>query len=234
MRIALLEDDLDQSTILKAWINEIGHDCTVFNAGKVFLRELKRSSFDLLILDWMLPDVQGIEVLDWVRKNLDWKVPIIFITIKDNEEDIIAALNAGADDYMAKPVKKGELSARLNALLRRFHPDLNKEKDTVYGAYKIIYDNSMIYINDELIELTQKEFELMVFLLNNIGKIISRGHILESVWGASADLNTRTVDTHISRIRTKLSLKGEYGLFLRAVYQHGYRLERLDIDAKHF
>ncbi len=226
MRIALLEDDLDQAALIKAWIVEAGHVCAVFNQGKLLIRELNRDTFDLVILDWMLPDIDGIDVLKWARKSLNWPVPVLFVTAKDNETDVIMALDAGADDYMAKPIKKGELLARLNALLRRTHPVSLYTDELKYGAYTIIPSNNSICIKDTPIEVTQKEFELMLFLFKNAGRIISRGYILERVWGAASNLNTRTVDTHVSRIRAKLFLRGEYGWFLRSIYQHGYRLER--------
>ncbi len=230
MRIAFLEDDHEQSALIEAWLKEAGHDCQVFDKGKNLLRVLGRESFDLLILDWMLPDISGFDVLLWVRKQITDPLPVLFITAKDEEKDVVAALNAGADDYMAKPIKQGELLARINALARRFLVPAQKDGKVVFGEYTLYPALKLVEFQDEKLELTAKEFDLVYFLFRHEGRIISRGHILESVWGATSELNTRTVDTHISRIRTKLMLKGKHGWLLHSVYQHGYRLEKTPED----
>ncbi len=231
MRIAFLEDDKDQADLIEEWIKQAGHDCNVFSKGKTLIRELSRDSYDLLILDWMLPDIDGVQVLRWVREHIDWPLPVLFVTARDAEEDVVTALDAGADDYMSKPIKRAELMARINAVARRAHQAVAESGEVSFPPYRFILSTRTIQINDQSLEATQKEFDLAYFLFRNIGRVMARAHILESVWGASGDLNTRTVDTHVSRIRTKLSLKGDHGWYLRSVYQHGYRLEHLDDGA---
>ena len=227
MRIALLEDDEQQAGLMELWLHSAAHTCQTYPTGKAFIKGVSHDSFDLLILDWNLPDMTGDEVLAWVRQRVDWPVPVMFVTARDSEEDIVHALEKGADDYMIKPVKRMELLARITALSRRLQSAPDKDRIEI-GNLVLDMMNRAITCSGQAVELTGKEFELAHFLIKNTGRILSRGHILESVWGRAADLNTRTVDTHISRIRKKLDLNTERGWRLSAVYQHGYRLERLD------
>jgi DNA-binding response OmpR family regulator len=182
--------------------------------------------FDLLILDWLLPDLNGDKVLLWVREHYGNDIPVIFVTSMDSESDIVYALETGADDYLVKPVKPLELLARITALGRRSGIDVEPRGKTSIGNFDIEDTSQTIYSNGDPVSLTQKEFELSSYLLHNVGRLVSRDHLLESVWKRSPKVNTRTIDTHISRIRNKLNLNIENGWNLKAVYQHGYRLER--------
>lgn len=226
MFIALLEDDTDQSDLVSAWLEDAGNKCTVFSSGKEITRSLLRESYDLLILDWLVPDMNGLEVLEWARDTLEWRIPILFITQRDAEEDVVQALQGGADDYMAKPVKRAEMLARIQSISRRTQGVSNNEDVLEFLPYTLQRSTRSIKINDEPVEVTRKEFELTMFLFKNAGRILSRGYILETVWGRSAEVNTRTVDTHISRLRRKLSIGPENGWRLSSIYQHGYRLEK--------
>ncbi|MFT4560387.1 MAG: two-component system response regulator RegX3 [Gammaproteobacteria bacterium] len=227
MRIALLEDDLDQAALFMEWLKSSGHTVEHFVSGKLFVRNIKHDSYDVLILDWMVPDMDGYEVLRWVRENFDWPVPIVFVTAKDEEDDIVRALEQGADDYIVKPAKHRELVARITAVARRASSVDDTQNEIEYDPFAVDLANHEVKRDGTRVEVTQKEYELIVFLFRNIGRILSRAHILESVWGRNPDINTRTVDTHVSRIRTKLSLAPEMGWKLSSIYQHGYRLERL-------
>lgn len=226
MVIALLEDDPDQSTLLRAWLEDAGNKCTVFECGKDITKALVRDSYDLLILDWLVPDMNGLEVLQWVRENVDWHIPVLFITQRDAEEDVVQALQGGADDYMAKPVKRAEMLARIQSIARRSQTSNVKTDSLEFHPYTLHRSTRSVTLDGEPVEVTQKEFELTLFLFKNVGRILSRGYILETVWGQSAELNTRTVDTHISRLRRKLDINVDKGWRLSSIYQHGYRLER--------
>jgi DNA-binding response OmpR family regulator len=226
LRIAYLEDDLDQSTLVAHWLNSAGHQVTCFQSGRELVKVLRSESFDLLILDWMVPDMTGLEVLNWTRSHYDWQVPVLFSTRLNEEADVVRALDSGADDYMEKPLTQQELLARVNALYRRTQATHNQTQLLEFSPYRIDLSSRTIYLEDKIIELTQKEFDLTVFFFKNIGRAISRGHILDSVWGMSPELNTRTVDTHVSRLRKKLSLSKEIGWELSSIYQHGYRLDK--------
>ncbi len=228
MRIALLEDDPQQGELMKIWLEDGGHTSQLFHAGKDCIKALSHDSFDLVIIDWQLPDIGGDRVLAWIREHIDWMIPVLFVTARHEPEDIVSALENGADDYMIKPVQRTEMLARIAALGRRSHTSADS---TVTRIGNVVIDTSkrQVFVDELEVELTGKEYDLAVFLLKHTGRILSRGHIMESVWGRSANLNTRTVDTHISRIRKKLDLTPEKGWRLTAIYQHGYRLEQIEI-----
>ncbi|MDH5511597.1 MAG: response regulator transcription factor, partial [Gammaproteobacteria bacterium] len=225
MRIALLEDDKELARLFILWLEATGHSCMNFSSGQSFIKTVSRDSFDLLLLDWLLPDLNGDEILKWVRKHIDWHIPVIFVTVRDEEKDIVYALENGADDYLVKPVKSLELLARINAVARRSKQNSSEKAVIEVGEFRINTADRNFSRNSEPIKLTNKEFELAVFLFSNSGRLLSRNHILDSVWGRGPGLNTRTVDTHVSRLRTKLGLSGEHGPTLKAVYHYGYRLE---------
>lgn len=227
MKIALLEDELEQAQNLSAMLAENQHSCDFFQTGKSFLYEVLHNSYDLLILDWQLPDMEGTEVLKSIRSELSWRIPVIFLTSRDSEADIITALDAGADDYLVKPARPGELKARVNALARRSANEVEEQEEMVIGPYVINLTKRTIVSFGEDVPLTDKDFDLAVFMFQNIGRLLSRDYLLERVWGISININTRTVDTHVSRLRRKLHIKPENGFRVKTVYQHGYRLEKV-------
>lgn len=226
MKIALLEDEVEQANNLKELLAEHQHSCECFHTGKSFLYSVLHNSYDLLILDWQLPDMEGTEVLKQVRAELNWRVPVLFLTQRDSESDIITALDAGADDYLVKPARPGELAARVNALSRRMGGETEESEEMEIGPYVINLSRRTIVYQNEEVTLTDKDFDLAVFMFQNIGRLLSRDFLLERVWGISSDINTRTVDTHVSRLRRKLDIKPENGFRIKTIYQHGYRLER--------
>ncbi|MEW5754678.1 MAG: response regulator transcription factor [Pseudomonadota bacterium] len=233
MRIAVLEDDTHMAELMRLWLEEGGYEAQVFGEGNELIRALGRESFDLLIIDWLLPDIDGDKVLVWVREHIDWPVPVLFVTQRDAESDVVTALELGADDYMTKPVSRDVLTARVKALLRRAGQYLDAKKGVLeIPPYRIDLSTHSISCEQRSIELTQKEYDLAVFLFKNLGRVVSRGHILEAVWGRTPSLNTRTVDTHVSRLRTKLGLTDNSAIRLNAIYQHGYRLERFGNEAQ--
>jgi two-component system response regulator RegX3 len=226
MRIVILEDDREQANLLVAWLEEASHQCDVFRDGQAFIRAYKQDSYDLALLDWMVPKLSGIEVLRHLREHVDSVLPVVFITQRDSEDDIVQALEAGADDYMAKPVRHNETIARVNAIARRMGlGDENTSDNYSFPPFKIDTRLRQVSLDDEIIEMTQKEYELTLFMFKNLGRVISRGHLLEMVWGTSSQLNTRTVDTHVSRLRSKLKLDQQDDWQVTSVYRHGYRLE---------
>ena len=232
MRIALLEDDLDQAALILAWLQAAGHSCHEYALGKDLVRAAQRETFDMFLLDWEVPAMSGAEVLVWIRANIAEPVPVLFVTARQGEQDIVQALSSGADDYMVKPLRRLELLARIDALARRARPGSATEQEVLeFGRLQVDSRSRQIKLDGVEVAMTQKDYELALFLLRNLGRLLSRGYILEAVWGQSAELNTRTVDTHVSRIRGKLQLTPENGWRLSAVYQHGYRLERVEASA---
>ena len=227
MRIALLEDDPDQADLVCAWLKKAGHLVQHFSTGRDFLRSVLRDSHDLLILDWMLPEMDGMQVMAKMRESMKNYTPILFMTARDEESDVVRALEAGADDFMIKPLSEPIFLARVTALGRRAGGYSGGELTDI-APYALDAEARAIQLHGEPVDLTHREFDLAVFLFRHAGSVISRRHMLESIWGMhGGDLNTRTVDTHISRLRKKLAINAENGWKLSAIYQHGYRLERL-------
>jgi DNA-binding response OmpR family regulator len=225
MRIAVLDDDPLQLQMVLTTLQGAGHHVYGFALGKQIVHGLQRESFDLVILDWQVPDLSGLEVLQWLRRTEKRHTPVMFTTLRSAEEDIIAALDAGADDYMIKPIRKGELTARVQALLRRSYPQETLNETFEYNQYRFEAGRNRVSFGDQQVILTQKEFDLALLLFRNMGRALSRSHILESVWGRGDDVPSRTMDTHMSRVRSKLNLRPENGFRLAPVYSFGYRLE---------
>lgn len=230
MRIALVDDDFHLAQAMKLWLEEQDFDVVHFQNGRDFTSALRKESFDLYILDWVMPDFDGEQILKWLKEQSEHDTPVIFVTQRDSEEDIANILNQGADDYITKPVRQKELLARIAAVTRRIHVNTAVKDSLDHPPYRINLKSHTLLKDDQPVKLTQKEFELVAFMFKNLGRLLSRGHILSSVWGHGSEFTTRTVDTHISRIRKKLDLIPENGWRLSAIYHQGYRLEQVDKD----
>ncbi|WP_447555514.1 response regulator transcription factor [Vreelandella sp. EE22] len=225
MHIGVLEDDLDQQAFIEQCLSAAGHRVSLFSRTSE-LRRSARRSFDFLIIDWRLPDGCGLDVVGHLRLHDGWKGPILFITASQHEDSVVQALEQGADDFLAKPLRPRELIARINALRRRSGGRAAPPPCVISDIYSLDSDARRIYMNASPADLTEREFRLATLLFSRPGEILTRPHLLELVWGQKGDLSTRTVDTHISRLRRKLELDGRHGLRLKSVYQAGYRLER--------
>ena len=228
MRIAYLEDDTTQAELIRDWLSEAGHNCMHCSSGREFMVMMRRETFDLLLLDWEVPDMSGREVLSEIRANGN-AVPVLFATQRDDEESIVGALKDGADDYMVKPLRRAELLARIDALGRRSGVgDVIPQTVQEVGPWTIDRERRTIKLDGEPTKLTDKDFELASYLFQNVGKLMSRSHLLEKVWGILSAIESRTVDVHISRIRRSLEIRPERGYRIKTIYQHGYRLEAVD------
>lgn len=234
MRIASLDDDEGQLEQTRYALKDMGHECHTYTTARQFQKMLLRESYDLLMVDWTLPDGSGPDVVRWVRAHVKENLPILFLTSRQEESAIIEGLNAGADDFMVKPVRVAELKARVTALLRRTYSGQLTE-ETTWGPYRFHIDRGVVEVDGQPITLTRKEFELALFMFRNTGRLLSRAHLLESVWSPEHNdaqaLPSRTLDTHISRLRTVLGLQPERGFKLVSVYRQGYRLEALSAAA---
>ncbi len=229
LRVAILEDDPDQSAIVSLWLKDAGYSVNVQPKSTGFIRTIRRDSFDLYLLDWVVPELSGIEVLRKLRNEMGDNTPVIVATVKDKELNIVRALDAGADDYIVKPMKQGELLARVAAVLRRAGVGVAANDTIDVSPYVLDVRKQLLSLDGEEVSLTNREFELAVLLFRNAGKLLSRSHILEAIWGMdNSSVSSRTVDTHVSRLRKKLNLNEGNGWKLTAVYQHGYRIERVN------
>lgn len=228
MRVAILDDDSVLGAQVSRLMAEAGHTTREFRAGKQMLKELRQNSYDLLLLDWSLPDTSGLDVLKWVRENMDPSPPVIMITARVDEADIVTGLTNGADDYVTKPIQSDVLKARVEAVLRRAYGGQNRKTVEVYGEHSFDLQSRTLTWRGEPVAVTAKEFALALLLFRNLQRPLSRSYIMEAVWGHGPDILSRTLDAHISQIRNRLGLRPENGLRLSSVYSFGYRLERLD------
>ncbi len=228
MRIAYLEDDMAQAELVTHWLQEAGHNCIHLANGRDFMSLLRRDTFDILVLDWEVPDMNGYAVLEEVRASGN-RTPVLFATQRDDESSIVGALSQGADDYMVKPTKQAELLARISALGRRAGvSEMDEETALSVGPWTVDRSRRQILLDEDAIKLTDKDYELACYLFQNVGKLMSRAHLLEKVWGIMTPIESRTVDVHISRIRRSLHIRPERGYRIKTVYQHGYRLEPVE------
>lgn len=230
MRIAALDIEASPLDLIRQTMKGIGHECHGFTEARVLLRELRQQSFDLLILEWDLNDLPGPAVVQAIRRDFAHRLPILFVTHRHTEADVIEALAAGADDFMAKPLRVGELKARVQALLRRAYPSQH-DNEVAFGPYRFLTGLRTLEINGTAVDLKHREYALALLLFQNLGRLLSRGHLREAVWGKAPDTLSRSLDTHVSRLRAKLDLRPENGFLLSAIYGLGYRLEQIEPEA---
>jgi DNA-binding response OmpR family regulator len=227
MRIAAVEDDIILLELLQATMERAGHSFHGHLTANGLLKNLRSQTFDLLLVDWHLPDMSGPDLVRSARKLSPSGMPILFLTRRNGEQDVIDGLGSGADDFMTKPVRLGEMAARINALLRRAYPDAMAGA-VDFGRFRFDPQTHVLYVDGVAVELKHKEYELALCLFQNTGRLMSRNHLRELVWGEVDDIPSRTVDTHASRLRTKLDLTPDKGYALTAIYGIGYRLDPLD------
>lgn len=227
MNIAFLEDDLTFAQDVIVALSNAGHSVRHFLSGRECLKVVSSERFDICILDWEVPDMSGFEVLSSLK--LKGNVPpVIFLTGRDAEEDIVKVMDAGADDYIVKPPNLNVLVARVNAHLRRSKGSLHQEQVVNYGELTVDFSKRKFALSGVSVKLTEKETELALYLFGQVGVLLSRAHLTKVVWGTSPDIDTRTIDVHISHLRSKLNLLPQHGWRLVSVYHQGYRLERLN------
>ena len=228
--IGVVEDDPDQSQLFAAWLGEAGYKVRQFASAAEFRRRLGAESVDVVILDWMLPDTPGIDVLDWLRHSTQAQLPVVFLTAKTSESDIVAGLSAGADDYIAKPARKAELLARIDAVLRRAHQPVTAPVPTAHGD-RLQFEDVEIDLAQRVVtragtevKLTHLEFELLVFFLRHPSQVFSRTQLFNLVWGQSAG-SVRTVDNFVGQLRKRLEGDPDRPRHFVTVRGSGYRFD---------
>jgi len=230
MHIALLEDESTLAQEVSLLLTKAGHSVVVFADGHSILRGLLKDTFDLFVLDWYVPGPDGLEVLRHLRENAKLNTPVVFLTAIHQEDQIAKVLNAGADDYCAKPLRPIEFLARVAAVQRRMMPQtvVEAEGELVEG-YVFNRVERSVRIGGQKIDLTEKEFDLCQLLFTNLERPLSRNRIMQEVWGREEDALSRTLDVHISWVRRKLGI-GAQGQTLRlnVVHGYGYRLDKVN------
>ena len=230
-KILVVDDEQSIVTLLKYNLETAGYIVEVAYDGEEALKKVETEQPELIVLDVMLPKKHGIEVCKTIRsdKNL---VAILMLTAKDDEFDRVLGLELGADDYMTKPFSPREVVARVKAILRRsqFVNEIEKEdvddEDIIIGSIRIRPEFFEVYKEDELLELTPKEFELLLYLIERQGRVITREHMLNSVWNYEFAGDSRIVDVHISHLRDKLEENPKQPKLIKTVRGLGYKLER--------
>lgn len=231
LKVLVVDDEQSIVTLLKYNLETAGYIVEVAYDGEEALEKVNEIQPELVVLDVMLPKKDGIEVCKTIRsdKNL---VPILMLTAKDDEFDRVLGLELGADDYMTKPFSPREVVARVKAILRRskFASEIEKEdvddEDILIENIRIRPEFFEVYKDDELLELTPKEFELLLYLIERQGRVITREHMLNSVWNYEFAGDSRIVDVHISHLRDKLEENPKQPKLIKTVRGLGYKLER--------
>ena len=223
MRILVVEDEVSVSSFIKKGLEEQGHEILQAFDGAMGLKMALQQSFDLIILDIILPGMNGLEVCSKIREGGGVSVPILMLTALGTADDVVDGLNSGADDYLPKPFKFKELVARVRALGRR--KNLN-QTDTVLKVadLELNLDAKTVSRNGEPIKLTAREFNLLEYLIKNKGRVVSRVDILENVWEVDFDLGTNVIDVYVNYLRNKID-KGFEPRLIHTVVGMGYVLK---------
>jgi two-component system response regulator RegX3 len=223
-RILIVEDEPSLSEPLSFLLRREGYDTAVSGDGRAALAEFDRSGADLVLLDLMLPGLSGTEVCRELRSRST--VPIIMLTAKDSEVDIVVGLELGADDYVTKPYSSRELLARIRAVLRR-RVELVDSSDSVLesGPVRMDVERHSVAVDGKEVSMPLKEFELLEFLLRNAGRVLTRGQLIDRIWGSDYFGDTKTLDVHIKRIRSRIEADPSNPAMLVTVRGLGYRFE---------
>lgn len=216
-KVLIIEDDESIRRLLRYDLIHAGHDAKSARDGQEGFDLAMQDNYDVILIDWMLPKLSGIDIVSQLRQQHSQAV-LFMITAKDDEEDILEAFEAGVDDYLIKPFSPRQLQARIQAHLRR-SVSSEHEKRSKYGSLLIDENLREIWFNENLIPLTKKEYELLIFLLASIDKVLTREQILTEIWNFDYDGDTRIVDVHIFKLRSKLD---NTGVSIRSVRGVGY------------
>ena len=226
LRIAYLEDDLLLAQEVCGWLREAGYDVQHYTEGQEFARAVERGGADACLLDWMLPGLSGPDVLCRLRLQLGAHVPpVIFLTGRNAESDVVQELESGADDYLVKPLSRPVLLARLQAVLRRSGTAQPSARLRL-GDIEADCSRRQIFVQGVRVDLTDRETDLALHFFQNVNRLLTRDFLIQTIWGLRPEVETRTVDVHVSALRRKLGLQPESGWRLVSVYGRGYRLER--------
>jgi two-component system phosphate regulon response regulator PhoB len=220
-RILVVDDEPDLLELVRVNLRQAGYEVDTAEAGREALECLQRALPDLMVLDLMLPDLSGTEVCRRVRQDPELaQLPIIMLTARADEVDRVVGLELGADDYVTKPFSPRELTLRVRAVLRRRAPEAPPKKSLQHGALRIDPDRHRCFVEGDEVTLTAKEFDLLRALMERPGRVMTRDQLLDDVWGTDIAVTSRTIDTHLKRLREKL---GKASDLIETVRGVGYR-----------
>jgi two-component system response regulator RegX3 len=223
-KILVVEDEASFSDALSYLLTKEGFEVSIAASGTEAIEKYNKSGADLVLLDLMLPGMSGTEVCRQIRATSN--VPVIMLTAKDSEVDKVVGLELGADDYVTKPYSSRELVARIRAVLRRQKGDLVEEGNYLEaGPVKIDVERHQVLINGELTSLPLKEFELLEYLVRNSGRVLTRIQLIDRIWGNDYFGDTKTLDVHIKRLRSKIESDSANPVFIQTVRGLGYKFE---------
>jgi two-component system response regulator RegX3 len=223
-KILVVEDEASFSEALSYVLTKEGFEVVVADTGDGAITAFDKGGADLVLLDLMLPGLSGTEVCKQLRSRST--VPIIMLTAKDTEVDKVVGLELGADDYVTKPYSKAELIARIRAVLRRQGDVSNPQEGVITaGPVRIDVERHQVNINNELISLPLKEFELLEFLVRNSGRVLTRAQLIDRVWGSDYFGDTKTLDVHVKRLRAKIESDPANPVYIQTIRGLGYKFE---------
>ena len=225
MHVLVVEDDPVQAQLVTVALRSFSYTLTIVDDGERAVRFLQSESVDAIVLDWNLLSMSGIEVLRWLRAREELEIGVLLLTSRSDEIDVVIALESGADDYMIKPFRAQEFAARVSALLRRVTHTVARDTTIAAGDYILDLTGSSVTLLGRRIDLTATEFQLVALLFSRPGTIISRDSLVRTAWGKELNSGSRSLDTHMYRIRRKMKLGPENGLRLTSIYSIGYRLD---------
>lgn len=226
MNILIADDHRQITSILSEYAKKEGYTVSIANDGKEALSMFSRNTFDLVLLDVMMPEMDGFQVCREIRKTST--VPIIMVTARGEDFERIMGLDMGADDYIVKPFSPGEVMARIRAILRRISPDLKESQDKNilhYDNLTINIEEFTVLVENEPVSLTKKEIEILYTMAKNPNKLFTRDNLLNSLWGYDYFGDARTVDSHIKRLRAKLDSYHHPNWEIKTVWGMGYKFE---------
>ena len=223
-RILIVEDEESVLDPLELLLSKEGFTIETARDGREALEKFAKTNPDLILLDLMLPEVSGTEVCRQIRAKS--QVPIIMLTAKDTEVDKVVGLELGADDYVTKPYSKAELIARIRAVLRRQGDSSTSTEGVITaGPVRIDVERHQVNINDQLVSLPLKEFELLEFLVRNSGRVLTRSQLIDRVWGSDYFGDTKTLDVHVKRLRAKIEKDPANPTYIQTIRGLGYKFE---------
>ena len=224
-RIAIVEDEAELAALIEYNLTRNGYEAQVLNGSVGTLRLLEQASPDLILLDVMLPDIDGFELCRQIRaSNQLARTPVLFLTARSDEVDRVLGLEIGGDDYMTKPFSPRELIARVKAHLRRGEMDSETMANEI-GPFRLDRTARRVFVHERELELTSTEFNLLEFFLTHAGRAYSRDQLLEAVWGEQRFVTPRTVDVHVRRLREQIEEQPDNPRYLTTVRGFGYRFE---------